>query len=1499
MANEYIFNDREVDLSILNFSVQLYTPPSISDFIVDNTCIISSIFNLLKSMYLADNQPETDVNSEFFNLVQISSKGMEVFYPKLSCEGGSVQNRRLIRFFFDIRYLALAYRMKNTSKYLLKAALPSRPISDQEKFFDLCLVWQGMNPQTRVMFQHIEFEQKNWINAFNLSIHIQELLVPVAHSFCPSASITHSPNLLNAISLTKDSLLNWTLIEHANQTKSFRESLLARGPSCKEMHQDGFHCLEIIDGKAVRIPDFRIDLQEVSFHHPLHWFYSHILSYIPKVLNLRGAESIREVVVRQLFECDLKESRQNLDGNDTLSSAQIALHLNAFDRNMLIFDTVIRTAALISQIKAGVWVRNGVSMRSQALHYREMVLRSCNDLDVFLLQYASIALGSEVFLTMLIDRFAICDWFSLGGIRDSIYEATQITTMIQEFLNLVILILTERSNIAALSGSEQLRREIIHLLASNRSGMAYSEIYKEVPETLLELVGEGENEGKAGSKSETFEHLLKSVSTFKFPDSTSGHGLYQLQDQYFSEVDPWFWHYTRNERETVDDILRSKQKEKVNLLIPKLAPLQPSTGFDRLTEMIHSPIFHQILFFTLWNMTKTESDCGSLASLDDMIFSEVIHLLVVAFEITKSQPLHPQHTSFAPEQLLFVMNAVSTKIGIPSNKGESSGTSTLLELVLGLVDRAKEEDIKQHSRILRHLVGEFESLGGKSAQLVITGWRDKSNWKSNLQIGVIADDSGLSEQEKRKLAAKARQAAIMAQFAKAQESFMANFEDEIEDEEEETPIEVPVDDNDPTFFLQDRISLFPTGNCIVCQEMLDKNAVSNYGMLGLIQKTRLSRKIDFLDKENLQRVMRDDGILDNDTNASDESYESSENITLGVDGNMNGSRLVDQGCFTSSCGHLMHVSCFETYQKSILVRHASQPTRNHPEVLLFKEFLCPLCKSLGNVLLPVIWTERKEFMNRHGCNLSSDVKESNDDFGLINSLNQYINNDRFGSKQYELSTLATLLDEREIPNKIFDTLEKIFQTMADLHPLVSISSVNSLMLSPMPGGLLGDSGRLALIRTMYQSHLFPNLTRIHQDTQSQHHRYSIYYQNKGIDHVWALWDTYYMTVSMTEMISRNSTSQWAHGSNPSPLAKKLVRIGILDRINPNSLQTLSVLAETCLSNIVFEAYSTYAKLLSVSKEFMVALNGSTDSINANSYPPLLLRDGFSHLVHVSFTVIPLYGKNQRDHIFHWIRLFALFEIAHCLTAIIESVMIYSENWMEDLRIREYSELPFLESVNEDDKSQLKRLIEVMTFSLGLGTQVQKILNSLSFPVVSKLCRAALLIYGRKCVLLLNTRFCIVPPGGAVGFGVDISKKANVDYSSIQEESELVRIASYLQIPSFETMLNHSSAFDGMIAHWCSHLKKFEPDYWLNLDLMHHPDNPEPHVNIDQPIALRLTPLPKQLNVLFQESLKIVCTSCQQIPQDPAICLLCGTCVCSQSFCCSDDNYGECNIHMRR
>ena len=159
------------------------------------------------------------------------------------------------------------------------------------------------------------------------------------------------------------------------------------------------------------------------------------------------------------------------------------------------------------------------------------------------------------------------------------------------------------------------------------------------------------------------------------------------------------------------------------------------------------------------------------------------------------------------------------------------------------------------------------------------------------------------------------------------------------------------------------------GTCIVCQTDLNEAGGKFFGALGLIQPSRLVRWHP--DGQNLNDVLTSSFSMD----------RTIVNISAGTPGNTSGmspcttfppsqADLLDSkttspnfegfpsnytcfGLHSSVCSHMMHLDCFQVYSVSIRQRHRAQATRNHPESIPRKEYICPLCKSLGNVILPV------------------------------------------------------------------------------------------------------------------------------------------------------------------------------------------------------------------------------------------------------------------------------------------------------------------------------------------------------------------------------------------------------------------------------------------------------------------------------------------------------------------------------------------------------------------
>ena len=86
------------------------------------------------------------------------------------------------------------------------------------------------------------------------------------------------------------------------------------------------------------------------------------------------------------------------------------------------------------------------------------------------------------------------------------------------------------------------------------------------------------------------------------------------------------------------------------------------------------------------------------------------------------------------------------------------------------------------------IVNHIEEKGSKEIKNFIRNWREeRSIFKAN-QTGSAEGNGGLSEAERKKKAARERQAKIMAQFAQAQSTFMSQNEDMYDDEDTDSEI---------------------------------------------------------------------------------------------------------------------------------------------------------------------------------------------------------------------------------------------------------------------------------------------------------------------------------------------------------------------------------------------------------------------------------------------------------------------------------------------------------------------------------------------------------------------------------------------------------------------------------------------------------------------------------------------------------------------------------------
>lgn len=1182
---------------------------------------------------------------------------------------------------------------------------------------------------------------------------------------------------------------------------------------------------------------------------------------------------------------------------------------------------------------------------------------STYDADVFLLQLGFVTLPPNRFLATLLDRFDLVKWF-LGNKTHEYYDVSQTVFMVEEILNLLIVIACERANVSGMSITDKIRREIIHNLCLGSS--AYSDLTKRIPERITEHT--------------EFDRILATVTNFKSPDGVNDHGSYELKEEHFANVDTYFWHFSRNNREEAESILKARwkkanpdQKEEDFFILPQNVPIAPGP-FQHLGSFLQSTVFVQMLAFALWNVYTGDNHKS------DTILDQIMYLILLALQDQNSEDV----SNYGQGKFFDYVCSLQFDVDEPAPQTAVGKSNTrqmsLFDIMVELYPQ------EQYNEVTSRFNWIFEQLGTKgtnNTRARVKEWRMQYNAQMQKNTQKQEENGGvgeMSEIEKKKLAAQERQKKIMAQFAQAQTQFMEQNEFLYEDEEDDAFVDAPenldIDNessNNPESLHQ--FCSYPTGTCIVCQEDANDRSLP-YGLLGLIQTSNIMRETPMDDKTVFNDIYNMGSNLDIDW----QDRQCLEDDASSVPGFP--AQLHKTGLYASSCGHFMHIKCFEVYCTSIDSRHSAQLTRNHPENRSRKEFMCPLCKSLGNALLPVFWKGKKEQFpgvlakaNDESFNhfYKTDVNQ------IVSRLKQTIltasrhAQSRKAGKETSASSrmkdvMAQLLPTMPItvttpgaatitpgapivgaattPTTTRDWTPLGFPTrlpiptpmentgldqtqitavrqntttgeatgqhqedteLPNVDEEAERSATSTLMQNmlasdslPSPDGHLGPFENdilhatsmvsAPLIKKSYER-LLDVLGIIYQEICTDDNEREMSTAAQNVDMLWGIMG---YTIAGVEIASR--------GASRAVAQENITTHTLFDQISPQTQMLLRILSDTVMAYTTLMCpwigdVKTSPASVSMARVSMFSLGrmrqmfeisvddvanlpaGPSQKIVLYDNAPILEDDPFMILTELSLHLVPM---TQAD-IFPFVRTLLLAEFAKTAVGL-----------LQDRLTREISHQP---QTTPSEPSQNIAAAKSFAFSLmnklhfthdEAVTSFQKFDSEASFCALLKFFALPFL---RRTLILMIVRFgLIIPPATAM--------------ETDPAADELDRLMSILRLPKFADFLQATPMSESLLHHWCAqHVRESERRIQLQDGLLSSMSASRLiNISLDLPTPIYLIALPKRLDRLFDESMKRVCRKCGTVPSDPALCLFCGTFVCAQSFCCAEDEEGECNLH---
>jgi E3 ubiquitin-protein ligase UBR2 len=539
------------------------------------------------------------------------------------------------------------------------------------KFLIEILLWmQGMDQQQRMLTQHVEFEME-WETAFTLHIRLAPVITLFA-SWCGT----------DRVILVKAVRMIWREI-----FKEARESEAAGYPITHTVHDKSAQCIH-----------YSVSAKPVSMHLPLTRLLAALCLHLGK------------------FELTLEASVFDIP-----------------ERPLMVeqVEPVLRTTVLVSQVHAGMWRRNGYSMTDQARVYRDPRCRTqMLDQDVIMLQVAAANMPPDDFLINLLAKYQLVDWTSIDFDCSEDDSIRQITTLVEECLNVVIMVLGERytPGIGRVTPMEAIRKEVIQLLCVEN--MSNSSLTRAISEDVV-------------NRESSLEKVMQAVAVFKKQPAGTGRATYELKPEFYDEYDVFYYHYNKEEQSKSEQNMRKRRKD-AGQPVCNPPPPQPAftREFEKILSIIESEVFLHCIALVLRRADNLKSRCFS----ENQVHS-ALHII--------GHCLNEEERSKA---------AAGSEIGAKVNFTEKAEKYELLELLQQLVGSQR---IESHMELLQWVLNKFRKLAGKEI--------DESAASCSASTSAPTEESMSEADTERKAkadVASARRDAMIAKMKKAQNKFM-------------------------------------------------------------------------------------------------------------------------------------------------------------------------------------------------------------------------------------------------------------------------------------------------------------------------------------------------------------------------------------------------------------------------------------------------------------------------------------------------------------------------------------------------------------------------------------------------------------------------------------------------------------------------------------------------------------------------------------------------------
>ncbi|KAK7509982.1 uncharacterized protein IWZ02DRAFT_503146 [Phyllosticta citriasiana] len=1435
LAQLYLVADREPDYSIINLSLQMLTTPSITAEVVERGNFLTNLMAILYT-FLTTRQVgyPSDVNP----------------MATLAFDAGAVTNRRMYHFFLDMKYLLASEhvqeRICHENRYLLQ-------------FLDLVKLHQGICPNVRAVGEHVEYETDAWISASLITREMNKLCRQFAEAFIPD----RDPDLDSVCRAIRTTAKVVIIHSMGSERKRFNQAELKSETKFKlldtfEVDQVG----PVYNWPRYKVVDFVVEKEPMSFHHALHYALSWLIDR-GKAMTL---ESLRDLLMFTM---------QELRDYPTPPRAQIP-DFQPEEYLLAAFDFPLRVCAWLAQMRASMWVRNGITLRHQMTTYRGVAQRdNSHQRDIFLLQAGLVICPLPDFLAQIIDRFGMTSWARGDYTVRPGYDELQTVDVAEDFVHLLIILLSDRSsllpsekNVTPLAAAA--RRDIAHTLCFKP--MAYSDLTSRFSERLQD--------------SDEFGDILKEMTIFRAPEGLSDTGTFALKEQYIEDIDPYIAHYNRNSREEAENIYKAYMAKKTGrdaasiVFEPKL-PRVHSGVFQDLAKFTRLPLFAQLVYYFLaYGIAASSFTPNVPVTRTEGFIQFVLQLIVVVV----NEELHDAESNGAQADTESFTYFALSKSFTSNRLGDGQQPNTIVSLLRSLLEREDFKGCEPKIRLVLSRIQQRHPIGFEGAVPGVDRMDTESPASSSAQ-----------DKELKKKQALERQARVMAQFKQQQTNFMANQDiDWGEGDFSDS------DEYDAAPAQEDRTWKYPSGTCILCQEQTNDNRL--YGTFAYINESSILRQTDVNDQDWIEEAVSTPVNLDRSAENMRPFGVASKNRRVVQKTTFEGKTIVTErqdlgkgfpkshikrGPVSTGCGHIMHYSCFEVYNKATERRHHNQIARHHPERPSFKEFMCPLCKALGNAFLPIIWESKT--ITYPGVLETDTGFDTWLETQVCKQLSSFFEKASDSSSRDTPSVYALakkMFFDYGSTNMVSSLAERL-SDLSGLGPVVTAVTVPALRPSfPLPSaGIVftepelnvpfqaGPETTAPVLQATPPIELLKVYHRLRDTMRANMLQTRYTYPNHirdpdDLTYTDTLMKSLGYSISAVEIAQRGIESE--------------VGCTLLDKISEHSLTHLRVLSETVSSYLAVggvrhggDNRTNKEFIENQSRQFHQLMFGHPlieeySATGTKPCPPILLQDPFIFFTECSVCLVPVLGLD----IHHVMRLCYLAEIIKVITTFVlaEPQALAKAAVNDESIYHDYSSSMVPEQLQVFASFVKRIVLEMEPQGAGSTENILALFEPQNVDFLRYLyvlVNTYALPFLRKAVILMHVRYGIEFPDA----GYDSAK-----------EPELQRLTKALRLPSLDDIFG-TFVGDGLpsvitrsiamtwIKHWASYKENKPGGQRIPIKLSH-------------PAIFELIGLPKLYDALTDEATKRRCPSNpSREVTDPCVCLFCGEIFCSQAVCC--------------